>query len=325
MSPPHPLRNAAFRRLALSYTLNELSWAFGTVALGVLVYARTGSALATSLLFLATTFAPALVAPVLTARLDRLPVRRALPALYVTQAALFAALALATTRFWLPAVLVLALVDGAVAIVARALTRAAVAAALAPTGALAHGNKVLNVCFSIAFATGPAFAGVVVAGAGTAVSLAVACGLFATMAGLLATARALPAARGEADRCWRSRLIEGLRYVREERTIRAILAAHAASICFLSFALPIEVVYVRDSLGAGNAASASYSPRGARAPSSRRSCSRASATSPHSCSRRSRRSGWPSATSRWPSRRSSPARWSPRWSAAPAMVRTPSR
>src|SRR3954454_15709826 len=111
------LRVPAFRRLATSYTLNELGWGFGTVALAVLVFDRTGSALATTALFLATTFVPALLAPALTARLDALPVRRALPALYVGEAALFAALAAVTGRFWLPAVLALALLDGAIALV----------------------------------------------------------------------------------------------------------------------------------------------------------------------------------------------------------------
>src|SRR3954471_4684562 len=99
------LRVPAFRRLATSYTLNELCWGFGTVALAVLVFDRTGSALATTLLFLSTTFLPACVGPALTARLDRLPVRRALPGLYVCEAALFALLAALSEHFWLPAML----------------------------------------------------------------------------------------------------------------------------------------------------------------------------------------------------------------------------
>jgi len=101
----------AFRRLATSYTLNELTWSFGTIALAVLVYERTGSALATTLLFLATTFAPALLAPALTARLDQLPVRRALPGLYLAEALLFGALVAVSGRFSLPLLLALALTD----------------------------------------------------------------------------------------------------------------------------------------------------------------------------------------------------------------------
>src|SRR5215210_9300986 len=63
MTPSQPLRLAAFRRLATTYTLNELAWAFGTVALAVIVYDRSGSGLATMLLFVATTFVPAVAAP----------------------------------------------------------------------------------------------------------------------------------------------------------------------------------------------------------------------------------------------------------------------
>ena len=205
-----PLRVPAFRRLATTYTLNELCWSFGTIALAVAVFDRTDSALATTLLFLATTFLPALVAPALTARLDQIPVRRALPALYLCEAALFAAIAALSGGAPLPVLIVLALADGAVAIVGRALTRAAVAAALEPSGTLAEGNKLLNVCFSVAFATGPAIAGLVVAAAGTAASLAVTAGLFALMAVLLAASRSLPAAHGDGDRSWRARLREGV-------------------------------------------------------------------------------------------------------------------
>src|SRR4051812_40140214 len=103
MRAPEPLHLPAFRRLAFSYTLNELSWAFGTVALGILVYDRTGSAVATTALFLLTTFAPAVVAPPLTARLDHLAVRRAMPALYLLEAAVFAALAVLAGAVSLPA------------------------------------------------------------------------------------------------------------------------------------------------------------------------------------------------------------------------------
>ena len=39
------LKLPAFRRLFAAYSLNELAWAFGSLALAVLVYRRTGSAL----------------------------------------------------------------------------------------------------------------------------------------------------------------------------------------------------------------------------------------------------------------------------------------
>src|SRR4051795_3560330 len=134
MTALQPLRSPAFRRLATTYTLDEVAWSFGTVALAILVYARTSSALAATALFLASTFVPALLAPALTARLDRLPVRRALPALYLVEAALYLVLVVAAGLFWLPLVLVLAIGDGAIAIVGRAVTPAALSAGPKPEG-----------------------------------------------------------------------------------------------------------------------------------------------------------------------------------------------
>jgi predicted MFS family arabinose efflux permease len=151
-------------------------------------------------------------------------------------------------------VIALALTDGAIAIVGRGLTRAAVAATLEPSGTLAAGNKILNVCFSIAYATGPGIAGIVSATGGPGASLAITAGLFMAMAVALATCRTLPAAHGSGDRSWRTRLVEGLRYVRGERTVRAVLGAHGVALAFLSFGMPIEVVYVKSSLGAGDMA-----------------------------------------------------------------------
>jgi NAD(P)-dependent dehydrogenase (short-subunit alcohol dehydrogenase family) len=47
------LRDPVFRRLAAAYSVNELGNWLGDVALAVVVYDRTGSALATAALFLA--------------------------------------------------------------------------------------------------------------------------------------------------------------------------------------------------------------------------------------------------------------------------------
>jgi predicted MFS family arabinose efflux permease len=254
MTALHPLRNPAFRRLAATYTLDEVAWSFGTVALAILVYARTSSALAATALFLASTFVPAVLAPALTARLDRLPVRRALPALYLAEAALYVVLVMAAGRFWLPLVLLLAIGDGAIAIVGRALTRAAVASVLKPAGTLDAGNKLLNVSLSVAYAIGPALGGVVVAAAGVRASLAVTAIVFAAMALTLATARTLPPAHGESDRSWLQRLGDGLAYVRAHGPVRRILSAHGVALCFAAAATPIEVVYAAEALHGGPSA-----------------------------------------------------------------------
>src|SRR3954466_8850293 len=140
-----PLRRPLFRRLTASYAINELGDWMGIVALSVLVFDRTDSALATAALFLGTRFLPALFAPVLVAHAERPPPRFALPVIYCGEAAVFGALALFAGRASVAPVVALAAIDGALALAGRALPRAVVATALEPTGELRAGNALLNV------------------------------------------------------------------------------------------------------------------------------------------------------------------------------------
>ena len=89
-----PLRRPAFRRLATTYTVNEMGDWMGIIALSVLVFDRTDSALATAGLFLGTRFIPALLAPILVTQGEKPPPRFALPVIYCGEAAAFGALAL---------------------------------------------------------------------------------------------------------------------------------------------------------------------------------------------------------------------------------------
>src|SRR3954468_18613161 len=123
------LRRPGFAPLAGTYGLSELGDWLTTIALSVLVYDATGSAIATTVLFVCSKFLPAFVAPAVTARIDGVAPRRSLPLLYLLEAAGFAGMAV--LHGVIPALVVLAAVGGAAALVARALTRAAVAAALA--------------------------------------------------------------------------------------------------------------------------------------------------------------------------------------------------
>src|ERR1039457_2482315 len=65
------LRLPAYRRLLAAYTLNELAWSVGSLALAVLVYRRTGSAVGAMAFFLCSQFFPALISPAVVARLDQ--------------------------------------------------------------------------------------------------------------------------------------------------------------------------------------------------------------------------------------------------------------
>jgi predicted MFS family arabinose efflux permease len=254
MVPVRPLRHPGFRRLAASYTLNELGWGFATVALGLLVFDHTHSALATTALWLCTLLIPALVGPAATAQLDRGGVRRVLPALYLAEAAIFLALALVSSAPWLPLVLLLAAVDGILALVGRALTRAAVAATLKPDGQLEAGNTLLNVSFSLCFAIGPALGGLLVAGFGIAAALWVSAAIFLAMALTLATSRALPPARADAGEGWLVRLRAGLGHALGDRAIRRILFAHAGALTCAAMISPVEVIWAKEVIGGGNSA-----------------------------------------------------------------------
>jgi predicted MFS family arabinose efflux permease len=250
-----PLRHAGFRRLAVSYTLNELGWGFGTVALGLLVFDRTHSALATTALWLCTLLVPAVIGPAVTVHLDRAATRRALPSLYMAEAAVFALLAiLAYDSPWIPLVLVLAALDGTLALVGRALTRAAVAATLKPVGELEPGNALLNVSFSICFAAGPALGGLAVATGGISAALWVSAGLFAAMTVALATSHALPPGHAEVAEGWLARLRAGLGHVRANRAVRRVLGSHAAIFICAAMISPVEVIWAKDVLDGGDGA-----------------------------------------------------------------------
>jgi predicted MFS family arabinose efflux permease len=254
MVPLRPLRHAGFRRLAISYTLNELGWGFGTVALGLLVWDHTHSALATTALWLSTLLVPALVGPAATAQLDRLGVRRVLPVLYLAEAGTFAALALLTSAPWLPLILFLAAIDGTLALVGRALTRAAVAATLKPDGLLEAGNTLLNISFSLCFAIGPALGGLVIAGYGLSAALWVSAAIFAGMTVTLATSRLLPPAHADAGDGWLARLRAGIGHAMGTPAVRRILFAHAAALTCAAMISPVEVIWAKEVIGGGNGA-----------------------------------------------------------------------
>ena len=240
-----------FRRLLAAFTLNELAWSVGTVALTVLVYRRTGSALGSAGFFLCAEFLPALLSPVLVARLDQRPPKRVLPSLYAIEAVLFALLAWMTSRFSLAPVLVLSLADGAVATVARALASAARAEVLKPLGLLREGNAISNGLFSVCFFVGPVIGGAVVALGGTVAALLANCAIFAIMAPLLATAGLPAPAAAQGPRS--SRLQAAVAYARADRGLLKLLGLQGLGLVFFTISMPVEIVFVSRSLHDGAA------------------------------------------------------------------------
>src|SRR5687768_12037685 len=191
------LRVPGFGRLAATYTLNEVADWLATIALSILVYDATRDPLATTALFVFAKFLPAFLVPPLTARFEGMPVGRVLGGAYVLETIALIALATTSGSFWLPAILALALFDGTLAAVARATTRAATVAVLEPVGQLREGNAALNIGFSVMNAGAPIVAAALVAVLGPGAVLAIAAGIFALLAVLIATASGLPAGEPE--------------------------------------------------------------------------------------------------------------------------------
>ena len=231
-----------------SYTVNEFGDSFAIVALAVLVYDRTGKVAPTAALFLAGKFVPALIAPFLTARLDQLPVRRTLPWLYVIEALAFIALAwISTSDFQLFLVLALALLDGAVAVTARALTRGAIAAILQPAHLLREGNALLNIGFAFAAVGGSALAGLLISEFGLSAALLVDAASFVVIAIVLALAKRLPKPHGE-PQATLARLRSGLAFARRDPRVRLLLGGQSLALILFTLIIPIEVIYAKESL-----------------------------------------------------------------------------
>jgi MFS family permease len=242
-----PLRRPLFRRLAVTYAINELGDWMGLIALSVLVYDQTESALATAALFIGTGFLPALLAPALVARVELPSPRFALPVLYAAEAAAFGGLALLSVNFSLAGVVLLGAIDGTLMLAARALTRSVAASLLEPVGELRAGNAILNVAFTGGAAVGPAIAGLVVAGFGIPTALLLDAVSFYAIAWILLTAGAMPRAEPEPGHM-RARLKAGIAYIREQTTLRRLLIAEGLAFIFFAAVIPVEVVYVKDTL-----------------------------------------------------------------------------
>jgi predicted MFS family arabinose efflux permease len=247
----HALRCEGFPRLLGAYAVNELGDSFGLLALAVLVYDRTGDPLATTALFLVSKFLPALVAPLATARLDRVRIARAGPWIYLAEAVVFAILALLGEQLALGVVLGLALLDGTLALTGRSLVRAATASVLIERDALRAGNSVMNLVFAVAATAGPAAAGLVAAGWGPGVALGLDAVSFLLAGAVLVGARAIPRP-DDTTEGWLERFRSGMEYVRARPYLGALVATEAIALVFFTLVTPIEVVYAKHTLSAGD-------------------------------------------------------------------------
>jgi MFS family permease len=261
-----PLRSARLRRILVAYTINRLGSWVGLVALSLAVFDHTHSPLAVAGLLFAWQAVPAFLVPALVARVEASARRSELSGLYFFEAASTVALVILLSHFWLPALLLVAALDGTAALAANALLRAAVARAgrdyLAelPEGAEnreAEGqeaerkaNAALNVAFSLAFVTGPVIGGAVVAGAGAPAALLIDVGSFLIIGALLLDLH--PHVEEAGSDSVRARLRAAWTHINESRSLRALLLAEVVALVFIQAAGPIEVAYAKATLHAGD-------------------------------------------------------------------------
>lgn len=253
------------RRILVAYTINQLGTWFGYVALSVAVYDRTHSVVATAALFLAGRFLPALLVPWLVARAELSRGGRQLTLLYAFEAAVTGVLAVLARDVWLPAVFLLVAVDGAAALTASALLRAAAGRSTPVSGAKGlgvpaavedgvaprHANAALNVAFSATVAVGPALAGLSVAAFGASDALIIDAITFLACSALLvgtrlAVDRAGPTAGSQLREAWR--------HLQAVPQLRSMLVAEAGALIFFTSIQPVEIAYVKSSLRAGDSA-----------------------------------------------------------------------
>ncbi len=267
---PSPLRSARLRRILAAYTVNRLGTWFGAIALMIAVFDHTHSAIAVAALLFAGQALPAFVVPAVVARVEASVRGHELSSLYFFEAVTTAALAVLLWHFWLPAVLLLAALDGTAALAATSLLRAEVARAArdqveeqraslsSPTGnaddevheAERRANAVLNYAFSATFVLGPLLAGAVVAGAGASAALFIDVGSFLICGALLTDLH--PHVEEAEGNSVGARLRAAWRHINEAPTLRALLIAYTIALVFLEAGAPIEVEYAKVTLGAGD-------------------------------------------------------------------------
>lgn len=248
------------RRIVLAYAVNRLGGWIGLLALVLAVFDHTHDALAVSALLFAGQALPALMVPALVARVEASKRRGELSALYAFEAVVTSGLAVLMWHFSLAAVLVLVAVDGAAALAASALLRSELARAardwaageegIEPDEAERAANAALNVAFSVTFVLGPAVGGAITAAAGAPAALFVDVGSF--VVGSLLLVDLHPHVQEAAGESVRARLRAAAGHVRRMPMLRRLFAAELLALLFIESGAPIEVSFVKSTLGAGD-------------------------------------------------------------------------
>ncbi len=261
------MRSPQLRRIVFAYTVNRFGGWFGLLALVLATYDHTHRALAVSALLLASLGVPALVVPAVVARVEASRRGRELSGLYIFEALVTAGLALLVGSFSLWAVLGLVVLDGIAALAASALLRSEVARAArdwvaeraaagepAPEDAVEEAeraaNAMLNLGFSVSFVAGPALAGAIVALIGASSALFIDAGSFLLCALLLLDLH--PHVQNAGGDSVGARLRAAAGHIASAPMLRRLFIAEFVALVFIETGAPIEVSFVKSTLGAGD-------------------------------------------------------------------------
>lgn len=250
-----------FRPLIATYAVNDIGDLLAMVALAVFIYDGTGSVYALAAMFTASRLLPSVTAPWMTARLAPLKVSVTLPALYAVEAVLFGVLAYLVSQDaplgWL---LLLAALDGLLALTGRSLTRGVMATIFDGGGMLRAGNAFVSQlnAWLLVLATASAYVFIELVSPEAAlwmnVGTFVGAALIMTLTGRLLPAAELAGEDAEEEKPAKGRTREGLRHVWQRPRARRLVVGEALAMMFGSLVIPVEVVYAKDALGAGSSA-----------------------------------------------------------------------
>jgi MFS family permease len=264
------LTTPRLRRIFIAYVVNRLGSWMGYVALALVVYDHTHSALAVAALLVSAEALPAFVVPMLVAWVESSPRNFELSGLYLFEGVVTVAIAVLIGHFWLPAILFLAALDGWAALAASSLLRAGAArlareelsssiaaqrgvasSAAAEAEAEKQVNAALSFGLSISFLAGPVLGGIATAALGGGDTLLLDAASFIACGLLLLDLR--PPVEQAREEGVRARLLAGWRHITGVAALRVLFVAQAFALAFIQAGGPIEVVYTKGTLHAGDA------------------------------------------------------------------------
>ena len=237
------------RLLAAAVFLSAAGDLLALVVLALQVHELTGSGLAVSALFATTLLPLVALAPLAGLVADRFESVRVLAAASLAQA--LVAVALAFSGGDLAAILALA----ALLTAGNAFGQPAeftLIPAVAGARGVTEAAGVLEAARYAGFAAGPALAGGLAAlGPRPALLGAAACFAAIAVAAGAIRARRRPGAGTAREP---QRALDGFRVLRRDRLLRVTLSAAVGALLFISAAVPVEIFYVKDVIGASDAA-----------------------------------------------------------------------